>query len=170
VYDRRRGLGYCALALALVTSCGYSLGARKPQLISVAPVAEQGIDVDAAAYVNTALREAVARSLSARLVEEEASEASLLVTLVGTDAPLLPFADPGARAAQYRAVVSLKGQLISRTGKVLWTSEVINGESNYLNPGGAIEVLDGMRRTALARAAEDAAARLVASLTLSRVF
>jgi hypothetical protein len=128
---------------------------------------EQGIDVDAAAYVNTAVREAVARSLSARLVDEEASEASLNVILLGTDAPLLPFAEPGLRPAQYRAVVSLRGSLISRTGKVLWTSEVINGESPYLSPKGRIESLDGIRRTALARAAEDAARRLIASMNIS---
>lgn len=133
-------------------------------MISVPPVVENGIDVDAAAYLNSALREAVVRSVSFRLVGEDASEATLKVILLGTDAPLLPFADPGQRAAQYRAVVSLKGELISRTGKIIWTSPVITGESHYLSPAGRIEVLDGVRRTALARAAEDAASRLMASL------
>lgn len=89
--------------------------------------------------------------------------------MLGTDSPLLPFADPGTRAAQYRAVVSLRARLISRTGKILWTSEVITGEAAYLSPAGRIEVLDGMRRTALSRAADDAASRLVASMNAARI-
>jgi hypothetical protein len=133
-------------------------------MISVGPIAEGGIDVDAAVYVDAAVRGAIARSTAAQLVGESRSEARLEVTLVGTDSPLQPFADPGLRAAQYRALVSLTARLISKSGKVLWTSEVITGEAPYLSPDGRIEVLDGMRRTALSRAAEDAAARLVAGM------
>lgn len=132
--------------------------------LSIAPIAEYGIDVDAAAFVDTAVREAIARGASTRLVGAEVAEASLEVTLVGTDSPLLPFADPGQRTAQYRAIVSLRGRLISRTGAVLWASGVISGEAPYLSPSGRIEVLDGVRRTALAHAAEDAASRLYASM------
>lgn len=133
----------------------------------MAPLVESGTDVDAGAYVDAAVRSALARSSSARLVGADAADASLEVTLVGTDSPLQPFADPGLRAAQYRALVSLRGRLISRTGDVLWTSDVITGESPYLSPAGRIEVLDGTRRTALSRAAEDAAARLIASMNAS---
>jgi hypothetical protein len=128
---------------------------------------ESGTDVDAGAYVDVAVRGALARSSSTRLVGDDAADASLEITLVGTDSPLQPFADPGLRAAQYRALVSLRGRLISRTGTVLWSSEVITGEAPYLSPEGRIEVLDGMRRTALSRAAEDAASRLIASMNAS---
>jgi hypothetical protein len=113
------------------------------------------------------VREAIARSSRTRLVGDDAAEAELQVMLVGTDSPLQPFADPGVRAAQYRAVVLLRGRLVSRTGEVLWSSGVITGEASFLSPGGRIETVDGARRTALSRAAADAASRLVASMHAS---
>jgi hypothetical protein len=126
---------------------------------------ESGLDVDVAAYLARAVREAVARSTSTSLVREDAAEVRLEVVLLGASSPLQPFADPNLRAAQYVATVSLRARLVDKRGQVVWTSEVINGEAPFLSPQGRIEVLDGVRRTALSRAADDAASRLIASMS-----
>lgn len=150
-------------------SCGYQVTARgtgaAARAIRVGRIIEPGIDVDAAAMVAGAVRQAIARGPSTRLVRGDAAEAELEVELVNSASALATLADPGLRAAQYRAVVLVRGRLLDKQGKVLWTSTVITGEAPYLSAPGPIEALDGARRRALERAADDAAERLVASMS-----
>jgi hypothetical protein len=160
---------FVAIIVALsAASCGYSFapraGAARP--IHVAPIAEPGIDVDAAAWVNVAVRHAVARSPSTRLVAREEAYATLEVEMVNSAAALAPLADPGLRASQYHAVLVLRGKLVDKTGRVLWRSEA-TGDVPFLSTPGPIETLDGARRRALQRAAEEAADRLIGALTWS---
>lgn len=156
----RASLLIAALGLA---SCGYTFG-RDLRPISVAPIKEPGIDVDAAPLLTAAIRHAVARGPGTRLAGEESGAALLQVELLSSTSGLTSFADPAVRAAQYRAVVNVRATLVGANGKTLWQSSVITGEAPYLSTPGAIEKLEGARRRALERAAEDAAERLVASL------
>jgi hypothetical protein len=151
------------LFFAAFVACGYGVGATRA--ISVGKLVDaQAIDVDAAALVTNAVRRAVARGPRTRLVESDAADAHLEVELLSTDSPLAPFADPAARAAQYRATVTVRGRLVDRGGKIVWTSNAITGEARYLSVSGAVEALEGARRRALERAAEDAAERLLAGM------
>jgi hypothetical protein len=164
-----RGVTLFAATLAISASCGYSVGAvRTPgnvRRISVAPVQEDGIDIDAAALVAREVRRKIANGMSTTLSDEENAQAVLAVTLLDSDAKLAPLADPGLRAAQYVAVVRIRGTLTSTAGKALWKSGVISAEAPYLSVPDDLEALDGARRRALAQAAESAAARLVGGMT-----
>src|SRR5262249_44155475 len=99
-----------AFVLFASSACGYSVapgaGARA---IAVGKISEPGIDIDAAALVNAAVRHAIASSPSTRLVSSGAAEATLDVELVNSASALAPLADPNLRAGQYRAVVLVKG-------------------------------------------------------------
>ena len=154
--------------LALVTACGYG-SAAAPVAIRVAPVAEPGLDVDAAALVARAVRRAVARGPGTRIAATGAEEISLEVELLDAGMNLAAFADPNLRAAEYRATVLLRGRLRDPSGAVVWSSPVIAGESAVLSPPGRVEVLDGARRRSLEWAAEDAADRLVVSVRLAGI-
>jgi hypothetical protein len=155
------------LLLGSLASCGYSIGAgRAPgglTSLAVETKDQEALDVDAAALVSRAVRRAIARGPSTQLAEEGA-EGTLRVRLIEARADLAPLADPRLRAAQYRAEIRLVATLVRTDGKLLWTSSLIVGEAPYLSTPGALERLDGARRRALERAAEDAADRLVAAM------
>jgi hypothetical protein len=155
------------IGAVLAAGCGYTVGPAggTARAIAVGRMTEPGIDVDAAALVNAAVRHALASSPGTRLVAEDAADETLDIELLNATSGLAPLADPNLRAAQYRALVLVRGKLIDRTGKVTWTSPVITGEAPFLSTPGPIETLDGARRRALSRAADVAAERLVASMT-----
>lgn len=153
-----------ALALALC-ACGYGAASPGARVIAVRALEERGIDVDAGAEVLGAVRRAIARGPALRLAGAPDADAELALELVGTTTELEAFADPAARAAEYRAVIHVRGTLYSADGSTLWRSAVITGEAPFLSTPGPIERLDGARRLALQRAARDAAERLVAALT-----
>ena len=134
--------------------------------MSVAPVLESGTDIDAGALVSAAVRRAVARAPATDLVDPDFAQSRLEVELIGASARLAPLAEPGRRAAQYLAVVRLRGRLVDLDGDVLWASPVVAGEAPFLSAAGRIEALDGARRRALKQAAEQAADRLIAGMNV----
>lgn len=158
--------------LLTVAGCGYTLGAAPTpggvRHIRVAPVEEPGIDIDAAAVVSNAVRRAVARSPSTKLASGDGAEAALYVTMLDAKEGLAPYANPGARAAQYKLRVRVKARLMSSAGEMLWSSGIIEGEAAFLSPTGGLESVDGARRRAMVSAAEDAADRLIDAMTHGR--
>lgn len=167
----RPGRPTCAVLALLLPAglgygCGYGFGPAGggARAIDVGKIGEPGIDVDVAAAVDIAVRHALARTPSTRLATRGEADATLEVDVVNSAAGLAPMADPGMRAAQYRAVVLVKGRLIDRGGKVIWSSAPVVGEAPFLSTPGPMVNLDGARRAALARAADQAASRLVASM------
>jgi lipopolysaccharide assembly LptE-like protein len=157
---------HAALAFTIaLAGCGYSaVPAAGARSIAIGRLSEPGIDVDAAALVNAAVRHAIASSPSTRLVSRGAADATLDIELLNSASALAPLADPNVRAAQYRAVVLVRGRLLDKRGVLIWESPVIQGDSPFLSTPGPVETLDGARRRALARAADIAAERLVACL------
>jgi hypothetical protein len=155
------------LFFTALPSCGYSIapGAGAARAINVSPIAEQGIDIDAASLVAVAVRHAVARGPSTRLASDQDANETLQVELLNSASSLAVLADPALRAAQNRAMVTVRGRLLDKKGHVIWESAIITCDSPFLSTPGPIETLDGARRRALQRAAEDAADRLVASMT-----
>ena len=154
-----------ALLMLPCASCGYSVGSRglghEPRRVVVAPVREAGIDIDAAALVSSAVRRAITRTPAASLIAAGSGRSTLDVELIDTQKRLAPMADPGQRAAQYRVTVRLRGKLVSPSGRTLWTSAPVDGNAYFVSTPGPIERLDGAGRRALAKAAEEAADRLV---------
>jgi hypothetical protein len=154
-----------AIALLLV-SCGYTLGpGRTPggvRALAVAKIDEPGLDLDAAALVAESVRRAVARGPSTELAPSGSEEATVEIRLLESSSGLAPLADPATRAAQYRAIIRLTAVLTKSDGRVLWRSAIVTGEAPYLSMPGKLEALDGARRRALAQAADDAAAKLMA--------
>lgn len=122
-----------------------------------------GVDVDAAAELGTALR----RRLLAVRPETPASESNdgeLVVEVLDVKTALAPLSDPSRRAGEYRAELTISGRLLRRDGHVAWSSATVVGSANYYSTPDGIESLDGQRRAALARAADDAARKLVDAL------
>lgn len=159
------------LASVFIGACGYTVGrvapANGPRAISVAPIEERGIDVDAAAMVARAVRRRVAMGPST-VLEEDRPEAVLSVSLIEAGHALSPMSDPRLRAAEYVAQIRLQGTLSSTAGAALWRSPVVVGEAHFMSMPGPIESLDGARRRALAQAADEAAERLWAHLVYAR--
>lgn len=151
----------------LVASCGYHFGAVGPQGVRALEVRaedEQGIDVDAGALLASAVRRAVAHGPSTHLAPPGEAEAILEVRLIEARAPLSPLSDTAVRAGEYRAEVVAVGTLVAPDGRVLWRSQRVIGSAPFLSAPGALETQEGLRRAALARAAEEAAERLVTAL------
>ncbi|MCC7383592.1 MAG: hypothetical protein IT384_17260 [Deltaproteobacteria bacterium] len=156
-------------ALIGASACGYQLGAATGvQNLAVHVEDQRGLDVDAEALVAGALRRTIARGPGTSLAPDGEEEATLRVQLIDARSGLSPLADPSLRAAQYRAEIRVVATLLGSDGRVLWRSSVLSGEASYLSRPGGLEVLDGARRSALARAAEDVAERLRASLAFGR--
>ena len=155
-----------AIALLLLSACGYSLSTRardgEAYRVKVAPVREPAIDVDAGAEVQRAVNTAVARTSGFRLSESD-DDYVLNVEILDLRAGLAPFADPGRRAAQYVARVTLRAR-IERGGRTVWTSTSISGEGRYLSTPGGVETLDGANRRSIARASTEAADRLLLAM------
>jgi hypothetical protein len=160
------------LILLLCSACGYAMGTgRFPQQverIAVPPVTEDGVDVDAAGVLAGLVRKAVAAHPAARLVSAKRAEAILHVKLDSVGGGLAPLSDPGSRAAQYRSQITITAQLKRPGGEVIWRSGRIVGQADFLSVPDAIETLDGARRRALARAAENATDQLMTSLIYRR--
>lgn len=160
------------LALAALlggSSCGYTHRITTPDgrdlPIFVPLVRDPGLDVDAAGLVDGHLRREVARTAGLRLSSDSQSNLRLEVEVVDVRTALAPFAEPGLRAAQYRAVVIVKGRLVDSERGLRW-SGTATGEAPYLSTGGPIEALDGAGRRALGEAAELATRQLVDALVL----
>jgi hypothetical protein len=128
---------------------------------------EPGVDVDAAGMLASSVRRAVASGLSTQLATDDA-QAVLRVRLLDVKASLQPMADPGMRAGQYEAKIRCDAALYDKDGELLWKSSAVTGEAPFLSPPGPIEQLDGARRRALARAADDAAQKLIANMLFAR--
>lgn len=156
--------------LLAALGCGYTTRVVGPGggdlLVHVPQVEAPGIDVDAAGLVDARLRRAVARAAGLALAPEVDAQVVLHVEVLEVRAGLSPFAEPALRAAQYEATVRLRGRLARRDGGPAWRSAPVTGRDAYLSTAGPIERLDGAGRRALARAAEDAAERLVAAMVL----
>ena len=140
----------------------------KVKNVAVRPVHEDGVDVDAAGILSGVIRKAVAAHPAATLVTEQNAEAILVVELLSVGGGLAPLADPGSRAAQYRSQISIKAKLDHSSGNTIWHSGRIIGQADYLSVPDGIETLDGARRRALMRAAQNAADQLVTSLVYRR--
>lgn len=155
----------CALAL-LLTACGYTTRVTAPDggdvVVRVPPVKHPGLDPYAPGVVDRALRRAVARAAGLRFAD--GADAAFHVEVVDVRVGLTPFAEPALRAAQYQAVVVLKGTLQGPTGRRTWGSPAVTGTAPYLSTAGRLEALDGAGRRAVAEAAETAARRLVGAL------
>jgi membrane associated rhomboid family serine protease len=155
-----------ALLSLLLSGCGYVLGpGRTPggvRAVAVQKIDEPGLDLDAAALVAESVRRAVARGPSTELAPAGSAEATMEIRLLESSSGLVPLADPATRAAQYRAIIRLSAVLTKSDGHILWRSSVVTGEAPYLSMPGKLEALDGARRRALAQAADDAAAKLLA--------
>jgi outer membrane lipopolysaccharide assembly protein LptE/RlpB len=164
---RPRLLLLAGLALAL-GGCGYRLGARPlvggVRALSVPAVRGEGIDLDAEAELARALRRAVARGPSTRLVPAGAADARLAVRLISADAGLAPLSDGAARASDYELRVRVSATLIRGVEEVIWRSGPVEGRAPYFSVPDAAEALDGARRRALARACEAAAEQLLGAL------
>ena len=158
----RRAAALTALAL-LGASCGYTSRVTGPDggdvAVVVPPVAHPGLDPYAPGIVDRALRRAVARAAGLRL--SDAAPRALRVTVADVRIGLTPFAEPGLRAAQYEAEITLTGAL---EGGRPWRSPVVRGAAPFLSTGGRLEALDGAGRRALGEAADEAARRLVGAL------
>lgn len=165
LFMTKRSWSSVALAALLGTACGYTVGAAKSaRSFRVAPLREPGLDTDAGALVLRSVRQTLARGPSTRLASGSEAVPELTVELISSDASLAPFSDPGLRAAQYLAVVRIRGTLTSSTGRQMWRSGVVSAEEPYFTVADDLEALDGARRSALSRAATRAAEDLVSSL------
>lgn len=158
-----------------LTACGYTVASvqtttGEPYRLEVAPVIEPGIDVDAAAYVSSAVRTAVLRSQGLELGAAGSANGRLTVEILDVQIGLGAFSEPNLRAARYQVSVVLRGRLADASG-VSWTSAAVTGTAPFLSPPGRIEALDGAGRRAMERASDEAAQRLVAALMvrLSRI-
>jgi outer membrane lipopolysaccharide assembly protein LptE/RlpB len=160
------------IALFFMSACGYSIGfghfPGKVRSVAVGMVAEDGVDIDAAGLLGSVVRRAVATHPGASLVADEEAEARLKIKLVNVSGGLAPMSDPGSRAAQYRARITITAQLIHRNGTTLWKSNQIIGQADYLSVPDDIEALDGRRRTALKEAAVSAGDQLMTALVYRR--
>jgi hypothetical protein len=128
----------------------------------VVEVRETGIDVDAAGYVTTSVRRAVARGQGLELAGAK-PHGELAVEIVDIQIGLGAFAEPGLRAARYQVAISLRGKLKDASG-FEWTSAPVTGYAPFFSTPDPIESLDGAGRRALERASDEAAERLIASL------
>jgi hypothetical protein len=124
-----------------------------------------GVDVDAAAELGTALRRRLLAVRTEALASaSEGSDGELVVEVIDVKTALAPLSDPSRRAGEYRADLTISGRLLRRDGHVAWSSAPVVGSANYYSVPGGIESLDGQRRAALARAADDAARQLIDAL------
>jgi len=157
------------IALVLSSGC-YTLGAPRPPVERVAVVVadDDGIDVDLAAIVSTAVREAIAERTELALTQASEAQAVLYVDVVSGRSGLSLLADPALRSAEYKIDVILEGRLVRDPGELLWKSGPISGEATYLGSKGPIVHLDGDRRTAMSRAAQDASRRMISALLYAR--
>lgn len=117
-------------------------------------------DVDLAGEIDAAVGRALVRTPNLALTQTATT--GLEVELVRAGQGLRPLAEPGLRAAEYLAFVVLRGRLIDEAGHTISRSPAVRGEARFLSRPGRIEALDGAGRTAMARAVEQAATRLVA--------
>lgn len=124
-----------------------------------------GVDVDAAAELGTALRRRLQGVRSEPVSPaSEGSDGDLVVEVLDVKTALAPLSDPSRRAGEYRADLTISGRLLRRDGHLAWSSATVVGSANYYSVPGGIESLDGQRRAALARAADDAARQLLDAL------
>ncbi|MFO0723267.1 MAG: LPS assembly lipoprotein LptE [Myxococcota bacterium] len=156
-----------ALLLLLMGGC-YSFGAPSlpggvQHLSSVRALDRAGVDVDAAALLLSALR----RRAFSGPEGAEGEGAELVVELVDQRTNLAALSDPGRRAGEYRAELTVLGRLVRADGKQVWSSPPIVASASYFSTTGGIESLDGQRRSALARAADEAAEKLLDVLRYS---
>ena len=147
---------------------GYGHFPDQIKKLAVPPVTEDGVDIDAAALLGGAIRRAVTRHPSADLVSVPKADARLQITLLDVSGSLAPMADPGLRAAQYRARVTMKAVLIHRDGRTLWRTSRIIGQADYLSVPDDIEALEGRHKTALKEASDSAAEQLMTALVYQR--
>ena len=159
--------GLAASVLLAFSSCGY---ATRPPLLGpsdwqlhLAPIVEEALDLDAGAEVDSALRRHLARRTFIRLEEDAAN--TLVVALSEARVQLAARAEPALRAPRYVVKVALKATLVQEDIKPTMShSFVVAGEDEFTAPAGSIEALDGAQRASLARAADEAADRLVNAL------
>lgn len=163
-----RGLALLAATL-LVAGC-YTLGAPAPDhpRLFVEVVDDDGIDVDLAALVARSARAAVAARPELTLTSRSDADAVLRLALIPGATGLSPLADPSRRSPEYRVEVRVEAVLMRDEGEALWSSGALVGEATYTSHPGSIIALDGARRLALSRAADDAAQRVITALLYTR--
>ena len=157
-----------AWAVLALPGC-YTLGAPAPReaRLFVEVVDADGIDPDLGAAVAVALRQAVAARPELSLVARSEAEAMLRLGLQGGTTGLSPLADPTRRAPEYRVVLRAEATLAGE-GVAAWQSGALVGEATYASDVRSIGALDGARRRALERAAEELARRVVGALLYTR--
>ncbi len=158
-----------ALGAVLLSGC-YTLGAPAPaqQRLFVEIADDDGIDVDLAAVLARSARAAVAARPELSLSGRGDADAVLKIAVLPGAAGLSPLADPSRRSPEYRVEVRVEAVLLGGAGEALWTSGALVGEATYASHPGSIVALDGARRLALGRAADDAAHRVVTALLYTR--
>jgi hypothetical protein len=154
---------------ALVPAGCYTLGAPAPReaRLFVEVIDADGIDPDLGATVAVALRQAVAARPELSLVSRGEAEATLRLGLHASTTGLSPLADPARRAPEYRVVLRAEATVAGEGGSA-WRSGVLVGEATYASDVRSIGALDGARRRALERAAEELARRVVGALLYTR--
>lgn len=160
----------CAVLLGTALSSGcYTLGAPAPReaRLFVEVVDADGIDPALGAALAVALRQAVAARPELSLVDRDAAEATLRVGVVDATTGLTALADPSRRAPEYRVLLRAEASLLG-TGVQPWQSGPLSGEATYASDPRSIIALDGARRGALVRAAEELARRVVSALLYTR--
>jgi hypothetical protein len=166
---RARTVALALAGLLVAAGCGYTAGglgaSAAPLAVHLEALDEPGQDVDAAALVAQAIRRALARRPGLLLTSAGEAEVALSVRLLGVTSGLAPFSDPGLRAPQYVVTLALGAEARRGSGAPRGLPPV-QGEAVYFSTPGRVEALDGARRLALARAAEDAADRLATALLL----
>lgn len=157
-------------AMLLVLAGCYTLGAPAPSeaRLFVEVVDADGIDPDLGAAVAAALRRAVAARPELTLVDRGSAEATLRLGLRGSTTGLSSLSDPARRAPEYRVVLRAEASLFG-AGVAPWQSGLLDADATYASDTRSIIALDGARRRALERAAEELARRVVAALLYTRV-
>jgi hypothetical protein len=155
-----RAASRLAVAAALLSACAHAPLDGPPLAVRLELIDQAAVDFDAPALVERAVR----RRIQARpelALSGDGSAPVLQIWLRSIRNDLLPGADPRLRAPRYRVAVELSAEvLLPADARKPMTASAV-GESVYVARPGEIGRLDGAFRTFLARAAEEAADRIV---------
>ncbi|MBI2374982.1 MAG: hypothetical protein HYV07_13380 [Deltaproteobacteria bacterium] len=153
-------------ALLASMSCGFGFHGTS-RAIRVEAVETAGSDLDASAELEKALRIAIARGPGTVLDDANPSRVLRVRLLEATNSPA-PTSDPGRRAGESVAFVKIRATLTSTSGMVVFSVDELVADSPFVSPPGEVAALEGRRRLAVARAAEDLADALLARIRTLR--
>lgn len=147
-------------AAVLLGACAHAPLDGPPLTVRLEVIDQAAIDFDAPALVERAVRRRILARPELALSADSAAPV-LRVWLQAIRNDRLPGSDPRLRAPRYRVAVELRAEVPGAEAVPEPISASAVGEAVYVARAGEIGRLDGVFRTFLARAAEEAADRIV---------